>query len=61
MLELLYDDMEVKTYGDRIRKERMVLGMTQKEYADKYNISYRRLVKLENKKHYRNKSYSVKY
>ncbi|WP_195245323.1 helix-turn-helix transcriptional regulator [Clostridium celatum] len=39
--------MEVKTYGDNIRKKRLLLGMTQREYARFKNISYNTLLKLE--------------
>ena len=47
MLELLYEDMEVKTYGDKIRKKRLLLGMTQREYAKYMSIPYKTLLKLE--------------
>lgn len=44
---MLYEDMAVKTYGEKIKKERMLLGMTQKEYSKYKNISYSTLLKYE--------------
>lgn len=43
----MYEDIEVKTYGDKIKKERLLLGMTQREYAKFKNIPYKTLLKLE--------------
>lgn len=44
---MLYEEIEVKTYGEEIKKERMLLGMTQREYAKYMSIPYKTLLKLE--------------
>ena len=46
MLGMLYDDMEVKAYEDEVRRERLLLGMTQREYAKYISIPYKTLLKL---------------
>lgn len=47
LLELLYGNIEVKEYGDKIRRERLLLGITQKEYSKYLKIPYKTLLKLE--------------
>lgn len=42
--------MEVKAYGDIVRKERLLNGLTQRDFSLKHKIPYGRLVKLESLK-----------
>ena len=47
MLDMIYKDSAVESYGDKIGKERLMYGMTQREDSAFKNILYSILLKYE--------------